>query len=321
MDAPRPTSAASPDDLLELVGSLRHDLRRRDETVSGSWAEETVNELRRGEKVGWYYPPGEGGGLAFYSVQQNSAFGHVHSTGGPGKVERGAQLARTMLEALPPEVAAIDVGFTGFSPEEERSVTDRLVERPGSRVIERFKMERELGPAGTAGAPTVPAGLSLVPIRDVTVAAIADLDRRAFAGSDDELLVGPTLEDYQQVLEALLAGRLGRFVEEASTALIEPEPPRLVGALLTGEESPRRAIFLDFIVDPSDRQKGYGRFLFHWGLRALRALGYSSVRLWVTASNHAARALYESEGLRTSIRASIYRWERPVGSPHPQSSR
>jgi ribosomal protein S18 acetylase RimI-like enzyme len=321
MDPPRSAVNADPADLLELVQSLRHELRRRDESVTGNWVEETANDLRRGTKIGWYYPTSAGGGLAFYSTERVAAFGHVHVVRGPGAIDRGDFLAAALLGALPPEVVSIDVGFTGLAPEEERAVTGRLGERPGSRVIERYKMERDLGPDDDRPTLAVPPGLILLPIRDVTLEAIADLDRRAFAGTEDELLIGPNMHDYEEVLRALLEGRLGRFVGEASTALLEPEPPRLVGALLTGEETPRRAIFLDFLVAPPDRGRGHGRFLFRWGLRALRALGYSSVRLWVTSSNHPARALYESEGLRETVRASIYRWERPGAAPQPHSSR
>jgi ribosomal protein S18 acetylase RimI-like enzyme len=306
---------------LELVQSLRRELGRRDELVTGDWVEATAQELREGQKKGWYYPPASGGGLAFYSFRQREAFGHVHVEPGSAAAERATWLTDTMLDALPPTVDSIDLGFTGLSTEDERALTARLAARPGSRVIERWRMERDLGPEDDQWPSTPPLGLSLVPVRDVTVDALAELDRRAFVGTVDELLIGPSPSDYRRVLEALLNGGLGRFVDEASAALIVPEPPRLVGALLTGEQSPRRAIYLDFMVDPADRGRGYGRFLFRWGLRALRALGYSSVRLWVTSSNRTALRLYEENGLRVAAVATIYRWDRPGSSPQPQFAR
>jgi ribosomal protein S18 acetylase RimI-like enzyme len=317
---PRTTAGAPLDLLLELVNSLRRELRRRDEVVAGEWVEATAQELRDGRKPGWYLPPREGGGLAFYSARRREAFGHVHVEGGTDDLERAARLAETMLDRVPADLDSIDVGFTGLPAEAEATLSNRLLARPGSRVIERRRMERDLGPEDDRGPAVPPPGLVLVPVRDVTLDALADLDRRAFAGSVDELLIGPDPSDYRRVLETLLDGKLGRFVDEASTALIVPDPPRLVGALLTGEQSPRRAIFLDFMVDPSDRGRGYGRFLFGWGLRALRALGYSSVRLWVTASNGAAIRLYDANGLSVVTTATIYRWDRP-GSAHPHAAR
>lgn len=307
--------------MFELVQSLRHALNQRDETVAGSWVEETADDLRQGRKAGWFSPIAFGGGLAFYTVRATEAFGHVHVMDGPHAVERASRLAAHMLDSLPPDLASIDVGFTGLASDDERALTARLVQRPGSQIIERVLMERDLGPADDEGRSEVPEGLGLVPIRSVTLEALADLDRRAFAGTVDELLIGRTPEDYQRMLQALLDGALGRFVDEASTALIVPDPARLVGALLTGEQSPRRAIFLDFMVDPKDRGRGYGRFLFRWGLRALRALGYSSVRLWVSSSNAVARRLYDEVGLRVTSVASIYRWDRSGPSPHPHSAR
>jgi len=80
-------------------------------------------------------------------------------------------------------------------------------------------------------------------------------------------------------------------------------------------------VFVEFVVDPAERRRGHGRFLFRWGLRALSALGYSSVRLWVTSANHAARRLYEGFGLRETASASIYRWARPGSEPQPHSER
>jgi ribosomal protein S18 acetylase RimI-like enzyme len=321
VDAPRPTTAAPPDELLELVQSLRHELIRRDEMVAGNWVEETAGELRKGRKVGWYYPSVMGGGLAFYSARGGDAFGHVHVLAGPDPGERARRLAETMLDSLPPALGSIDVGFTGLDPETERALTTRLSARPGSKLIERLLMERGLGRGDDEGPIPTPPGLVLVPVRSVTLDALADLDRRAFVGTVDELLIGRTHGDYRHVLEALLDGELGRFVDEASTALIAPEPTRLVGALLTGEQSARRAIFLDFVVDPRDRGRGFGRFLFRWGLRALTALGYSSVRLWVTSSNAAARHLYDEVGFRVAAAASIYRWDRPGSSPQAHSGR
>jgi ribosomal protein S18 acetylase RimI-like enzyme len=245
----------------------------------------------------------------------------VHVVAGPGAAERAQRLATTLMDALPPGIAAIDLGFTGLDPEEERALTARLSERAGSTAIERYRMERELGPGDAEPPAGMPDGLILAPVRSVTLEALADLDRRAFSGTLDELLIGHTTFDYLRVLRSLLGGSLGRFLDEASTALLFEDPPRLVGAILSAEQSPRRAVFVDFMVDPAERGHGHGRFLFRWGLRALWALGYSSVRLWVTSANQPARRLYEQFGFHVTASASIYRWDRPSSEPQPHSVR
>ncbi len=320
MELPRPARGAPADRLLELVHELRRELLLREESPSGAWVEESAARLRSGETPGWVLSE-EPGGLAFFNVRGPAAFGHVHVPAGPNGSERGSALAEAVLAGLPSAVGSVDLGFTGLTVEDERAVLVRLAARPGSTVIEREAMERPLG--GEDGAPVgpLPPGVRHAPIRDVTLDALADLDVRAFRGSDDELLIGHDLGDYRRVLESLLAGGMGRFLDEASTALVETEPVRLVGAILTSEQSPRRAVFLDFMVDPERRGHGHGRYLLRWGFRALWALGYESVRLWVTMSNQTARRLYADVGFRPTSRAAIYRWERSTAGSQPHSGR
>ncbi len=163
MDAPLPTAGAPLDDLLELVQSMRHELRRRGEAPTGDWVEQSSNDLRSGTKVGWYYPIAAGGGLAFYATQGREAYGHVHAAEGPEATGRALRLARQLLESLPATVGSIDVGFTGLAAEEERPLLAQLSERPGSTVIDRLALERELGPADACGHGLYVAGQSQGP--------------------------------------------------------------------------------------------------------------------------------------------------------------
>ncbi len=320
-EAPHAAAGATRPLLEELLADLRRELARRDEDPSGAWVEETAAELASGAKPGWYLPPSSrGGGLAFYARQGSAAFGHVHAAA-EGGAPRALELARTLLHHLPSEVRSLDLGFTGLPLELERAVAAELAAEPGSTLLERRALERALRPADAGPSAHPPPGVDLTPVRSVTVEALADLDRRAFEGSVDELLIGREPEAYRRSIEALLEGRLGRFVDEASVALVEAEPPRLTGAILTGERSTRRAIFLDLMVDPERRGRGLGRFLLTWGLRALFALGYESVRLWASVRNEPAMTLYRELGFREVHGATIYRWDRPTDSPHPQTSR
>lgn len=321
MDDPRPATTVSVDDLLELVQWVRRELLLREEAPTGNWVEESALDLRAGRKAGWCYLPSEGGGLAFYSVHGEEAYGHVHVGPGHEAPERARRLSRTMLDALPDSIRSIDVGFTGLPVEDEQTLLVDLATRSGSTIIARRAMERALTAGDGIAGSTAPLGLHFVPIRSVTLEALADLDVRAFRGTVDALLIGRDVADYHRVLETLLAGQLGRFLDEASTALYQPDPPRLIAAILTTEQSAQRAIFVEFMVDPGFRRRGIGSFLLRWGLRALWALGYGRVRLWVTEANEGARKLYERHGFRVTATASIYRWERPGPAPHPQVSR
>jgi GNAT superfamily N-acetyltransferase len=306
---------------MELLQMVRRELLLREESPTGAWVEETAGELRRGEKWGAYYPPGVGGGLAFRTERGAESFAHVHVDPGPEPVERAVRLTETLLDEVPSATRSAIVGFTGLTPEEERSLQERLGTRPGSTVIERCAMERPLGANDAGALPSLPKGLSLVPVRGVAVDALADLDRRAFEGTIDELLIGPTLADNRRVLSAMLSGEAGRFLDEASTTLYRPDPPMLVGALLSCERSPRRALYADFLVDPRERGRGHGTFLLRWGFRALWALGYERVRLWVSASNRPARRLYDAVGFTVTSTTILYRWERPDSGPQAHASR
>jgi len=257
------------------------------------------------------------GGIAFGNVREGRAWGHVHS----GDEQEALRLAEALLDALRPEVGSATIGFTGLTVDAEHRLLSVLARRTGASVIERYCMVRVLRPADAEASSHPPPGLERVPVRDVTLAALADLDWKAFHGSVDDRLVGGSPQEYTRVLSGLLGNSLGLFLDAASTALVEQEPLRLVGGILTAEITSREAVFVDIMVDPERRRRGLGRFLLHWALRALIGLGYEKVRLWVTASNVPAVQFYETEGFRRIAATSIYRWERSDKAPQPQRSR
>jgi ribosomal protein S18 acetylase RimI-like enzyme len=315
--APRRTAGAVRAELEELLQPVRQALAARDEDPTGAWVEESAAELASGAKAGWFVP-GPGGGIVFFARRGSAAFGHLHAAGGRA-VALG--LASTLLTQLPEDVASLDLGFTGLAPEEERSVVQELARRAGSTVIERRALERPLTAADGHLPAEPPGGLVRVPLSAVTLDALADLDRRAFQGSTDALLLGQETSAYRRALEAMLESRLGRFLPEASAALLQEAPTRLVGAVLTAERSPHRALVLDLVVDPERRRQGLGRYLLGWTLRAVWALGYDRARLWATVRNAPAMELYRAFGFRTTLEATIYRWDRGAGSEQPQTSR
>jgi ribosomal protein S18 acetylase RimI-like enzyme len=312
-DPPRPATSARPDDLLELLQTIRRELRLRGEDLQGAWVEQVAGELKAGRQPGWFYAPTDGrGGLAFGNSRADRAWGHLHAT----EEADAIRLATALLDGIEGAGTGVTLGFTGLTVEAERRLLDWLSRRPGASVIERFCMVRTLRPDDAAVNPPVPAGFERAPVRDVTLAALADLDWRAFRGSTDDRLVGGSVEEYARVLTGLLDNSLGLFLDAASTALLQPDPLRLVGGILTAEVSAHEAVFVDIMVDPDLRRRGLARFLLRWAVR-----GYDQVRLWVTASNVAALRFYEAEGFRRIAATRIYRWDRPGEVEHAHRSR
>ncbi len=314
---PRSTADAARADLEERLQQLRRELLRRDEDLNGAWVEETASALRSGTQAGWY-DPGPGGGIAFYARRGASAFGHLHAASGRSDARA---LADQLIAHLPPQVQTLNLGFTGLAPAEEKALVAELARAPGSTVIARAALERELSAADVRWPPEPPRGTERLGVEAVTVEALAELDRVAFAGSVDELLLGGEPDAHLRSVQALLDGRLGRFLAEGSAVVLERDPVRLVGAILNAERSSRVALVLDLMVEPERRRRGVGSFLLGWGLRALWALGYASVRLWASAENAPALALYRKFGFRTTLEATIYRWDRPGPASQPHASR
>lgn len=316
---PRSARTLREDELEELAHRLRRELEDRGERLPADWTSTAVADLRTGRLAGWAVPSGPGvGSLGFYSRRGRRAFGHVHVLEGDDRVPRALALLGRMgddpeLNGLP-----LTLGVTGLGPEEEAELAALWRARPGRHAVAREGLERTLDdPALWASIPT-PEGVELVGADRITSAALADLDLRGFRGSLDAQLFGGDPSENARMIEEITSGGLGRFLPEASAGLLDGDG-RLIGMLLTAEISPRVGLFADFVVDPSARRRGLGRWLMRWGLRALRALGHERGRLWVTERNEAARALYASLGFVRYARAMVYLQDGAIGvaQPHP----
>jgi ribosomal protein S18 acetylase RimI-like enzyme len=310
---PLPATGAPVEELLELTHGVQKELQSRGESLSTDWVEQSAHDLKEGALTGWYFPTAQGRALAFYSLRPQRAYGHVHVVGRTSAVDHAESLVRRMRDSLPVSVLTMDVGFTGLTSEEERSLWERLQGLGGSTSIMRRAMERPIKSEDASEKPLLPPDCQLVLPRTIQLDTLAELDRTAFRGTADETLLGSDPQEYRRVLSEILAGKLGRFLEEASIGLVDKNE-RLIAALLTGEESTRRAIFLDLMVDPRRRREGIATFLIAWGCRALWALGYEAVRLWVTESNEPAMLLYRRRGFQPTATALLYRWTR-AGAP------
>ncbi len=314
---PRPATEARPDLLLELVHSVRASLLARGESIASSWVEEAAQDLKAGRQVGWTLGAEA---IAFATARGARLFGHVHVEGPDDRIDRAETLLAVLVTRLDAEVARLEGGVSGLSEEEESELGTRFARVPGASLLLRARMERIVPPPLPGGSLSDPPGVERVPVRSVPLDALAELDWRAFAGTPDQNLVADTLAEERQTVADMLAGRIGRFLDEASTALLTPEG-HLVGAVLTSENSPRTAVLVDLLVEPTHRRKGLGRFLVLWALRAMTALGYSTARLWVTETNRAAWALYVSLGFEVTGRARLYRYIRPAADAEAQPQR
>ena len=319
----RPARTLREDELVELAQSLRKELDLRGgERLAKEWALEAASDLREGRLSGWGRPVGpEGvGELGFYSRRGTRAFGHVHVSPGPDGPARALELLERM--ATDPELGGLplSVGVTGLSADAERALAETWSDGGRRSTILREGLERGLDATHVPPAEPVPPGLVAVAVARVTAAALAELDWRGFRGSLDGRLFANDPAENRAMVDYLLAGGLGPFLPEASLALLD-ESGRLAAALLSVELSPRIALIADLVVDPALRRRGLGAHLLRGSFRALRALGYDSVRLWVTEGNDAARRLYERLGFERYETARLFLQSEAEPLPQPQAAR
>ena len=301
--------SARRDVLQELTHGLRAELVRRGEFLPSAWVEEAADDLHAGRLEGWVLAGDPPGGIGFFSRRARRAYVHVHITEGPEATARAARLLGSVVDRLPPDVGRADAGVTGLTDGEEDSLGRLVAHWPGYSILERRALVRSLTGAPEPAEQWDGTGLERRPVREVPLEAIAALDWSGFHGTPDESIVAETEAEDRQILSEILEGRLGRFLDQASIALFDPDG-RAVGLLLTAEITPRRGAFLDLVVHPSLRRRGIGRLLLGFGLRATRGLGYSEAALWVTTTNLPALALYSSAGFQPERRAMIYRFVR-----------
>jgi ribosomal protein S18 acetylase RimI-like enzyme len=316
----RPATSVPSDELAELTHALRAELLRRGEFLPSPWVEEAAGDLRAGRLAGWVLGGRPPNALAFYTPRGRRAYAHAHLVPADDAVGRAAQLLHRLVAELPPGIQRADIGLTGLSEPEEAELAGRVRTWPGFSILGRRAMDFDLAKLPAGGLPPAPTGIQRLRIRDVPLDAIASLDWIGFQGTPDESLVAETVEDDRTIVSEIVEGRLGLFLDDASTALVNTSG-HLVGVLLTAEQSPRRCVFHDLVVHPAHRRKGLGHYLVEFGFRAARALGYSEVRLWVTETNTPARSLYERHGFVPAIGTLIYRFSRDAAGAAPQPQR
>lgn len=319
-EPPRPARELRRDALWELVGTIRRSLAQRGEILPAVWVEETVESIARGTGLGWFTgPTAQPTSLALLWAREGTGYGHLHSAGAGDPVAELSALATELLHHLPPTVHRLDVGATGVTPEQEVAVGRRWSELPGTTVILRHSMVRDLSMDDVPPEPAVPEGVALVTVRKVPFDELCALDWRSYRGTPDETLLSESPAGNREMLENAFAGLFGTILDDASPAARTPDGT-VVGFAVTCQEAIGVGILLDVAVAPEWRRKGLGGALLLRMLRALLALGYRRAHLWVTDGNAPARALYDRLGFRPDASAAIYRWSRPApaGAEPPQ---
>lgn len=312
----RPARELARDEVWNLVGTIRHQLALRGEILPASWVDDTADAITRGTGSAWFC--GEvrsASAIAILWLRDQKGYGHLHAARGSEAVPDLVRLGRHLAEQLPAEVRRLDMGATGLSESDERSLGGGLGQDPRFTMLLRHSMVRALTSVPPPPEPRWPGEIDLTTVRHVPFDELTALDWRTYRGTPDETLLSGTPEGNRELLENALAGLFGPYLDDASPAARNPAGA-LVGFAVCCQESLRSGILLDLAVDPNFRRRGLGEALVLRTLRALLALGYPKAHLWVTEGNHPARALYEKVGFTVDASAAIYRWFRtPAARP------
>jgi ribosomal protein S18 acetylase RimI-like enzyme len=310
----RPARELPRDVLWNLFGTIRHQLGLRGEILPASWVDETTDAIAQGVGTAWFSGEARApSALAALWLRDKKGYGHLHATTGAPAVPDLIRLGQLLATHLPPDVGRLDMGSTGLAEPDERRLGEGLGADPHFSTLLRHSMVRPLSSLDPPPEPRWPPGIEVTTVRHVPFDQLTALDWRAYRGTPDESLLSGTLEGNRELLENALLGLFGEYLDDASPAARNASGA-LVGFAVACQESLRSGILLDLAVDPDFRRRGIGEALVLRTLRALLALGYPKVHLWVTDGNHPARALYEKTGFVVDASAAIYRWFRSPGT-------
>ncbi len=139
-------------------------------------------------------------------------------------------------------------------------------------------------------------------LADGPLVALGGLFSRAYAGTIDDEGEGPA--EAEAEVRAVLAGRYGPIIWEASGLLGSPDAPIAAAFVCAHQIGTTDLPFLCYIlVDPEHQGRGLAHHLLLQSARRLQALGHSGLHLLVTLGNTPAERLYERLGLVELARA------------------
>jgi GNAT superfamily N-acetyltransferase len=106
-------------------------------------------------------------------------------------------------------------------------------------------------------------------------------------------------QGFDTTFEAYVAGPLAEFVLAASDRerlWIAERAGRLLGCVAIVETAPQTAQLRWFLVEPSARGAGLGKWLLHEAITFCKERGFAEVILWTVSALTAAGRLYHSAG-------------------------
>ncbi|MCI4337370.1 MAG: hypothetical protein L3K17_09350, partial [Thermoplasmata archaeon] len=180
-----PATQARPDDLMEITHRLRAELLGRGEFLPSTWVEESAAELKGGQLRGWVIAGSPLAGVGFLSVRPGRAYGHVHVSEGPDRLDRARTLL-TVLGASMKELGAqrLDAGVTGLAPDEEDRLARAAPAGAGESVLFRHCLEMTV-PTSPPPLPAPPLGWTLVSAASMPLAELAEFDWHGFQHTPD----------------------------------------------------------------------------------------------------------------------------------------
>jgi ribosomal protein S18 acetylase RimI-like enzyme len=173
-------------------------------------------------------------------------------------------------------------------------------------------MRRDLRLPLPEAEPTLPAGVTLRPLRREDLQAAAEIVYRSHVGSVDAALnlTYSTPSTCRAFVDTLVVrSGCGRFDTLASRIADGPRGP--VGVLIGSRLSPLNGHVCQVSVTPEAQARGLGAALMTTALRAFREQGLASATLSVTVANARAHRLYELLGFHIHREFGAHAWVRP----------
>ena len=175
-----------------------------------------------------------------------------------------------------------------------RAAGFRLLGRRINRALDLDAMSIEV-----EGGQASPSSLSAASAETVAACLLS-----AYSGGVDVaigLYTPTTMDAFLAYATDVLDGGEGTLVQDGSFVIMREE--KVAGLVIVADglclpDLQKRAVVVEFAVDPDHQAKGFGRSLLRRSCAALKALGYAEIVLQYTQGNAKAERLYADLGFQ-----------------------